>query len=76
MLAYEVIRKQKHLGTSSIGKQRETRKAIDQPIVEQVDQPIFEQIKQVESQVVTETFETNEKDMAEEGKGYNILTPE
>lgn len=79
MLAYEVKRKQKQIGTSSIRKQRETIKPINQPILEQIDQPIFEtifeQTKQVEntqSQFVTETFETAEKDMVEEGQGSNI----
>ena len=37
LLAYEVKRKHKHIGNSFIGKQRETRKPIDQPILEQID---------------------------------------
>lgn len=69
-------REKKNIGTSSIGKKIETRKPIDQPILEQIDQHIFEQIKQVESQVVTKTFETDKTDMAQEGKWSNILTPE
>ena len=46
LLTYEVKRKQKQKGTSSIGKQRETRKPIDQPILEKLDQPILEQLDQ------------------------------
>lgn len=79
LLAYEVKRKQKQTGKYSIGIQREIRKTIDKAILEQIDQPIFknisEQTKQVEntqSQFVTETFETAEKYMVEEGLGSNI----
>jgi len=84
LLAYEVKRKQKKIGTSSIGKHKETRKPIDHPILEQIYQPMFEttseQTKQVEntqSQFVTKTFEIAKKDMTGEGQGSNIpiLTP-
>lgn len=89
LLDYEVKRKKKQTGTSSIRKKREIIKPIGQPIIEQLDQPIFEQLHQIiseqtkqventQSQFVTKTFETVEKDMAEDGQGSNILilTPE
>lgn len=76
LLTYEVKRKHKNIETSSRGKQRETRKPIDLPILEKIDQPIFEQIKHVESQIVTKKIENTEKYMAEEWKGSTILTPE
>ena len=51
-------RRKKQTEILSIGKQKETRKRIDQSILEQIDQPIFENKEQVESQIAIETFET------------------